>query len=128
MRGGYNSCFELAAVQKPFISVPRNYTFSDQLPRAQRMESLGYCAFVHPEQASAKAMGQALAQQHAKGPAAEPLNASGLEGASDAIFATMREARRMPLKAAATQPRISPASICAAQEQQQQQAKLTRGA
>jgi predicted glycosyltransferase len=128
MRGGYNSCFELAAVQKPFISVPRNYTFSDQLPRAQRMESLGYCAFVHPEQASAEAMGQALAQQHANGPTAPPLNCTGLDGASDAIFDTIREARRLPLKAAAAQPRIHPASIRAAQEQQQQQGNLTRGA
>lgn len=104
-RGGYNTCFELAAVQKPFVIVPRPYEFSDQTPRAKRMAELGYCSALLQQDMNPERLGQAIAAQHAAPAPTVTLDSSGLAGSGDAILEIARNARRRPLKGAMTRER-----------------------
>lgn len=101
-RGGYNTCFELASIHKPFVIVPRSFEFSDQTPRAERMAELGYCGALLQKDMTPESLGSALAAQHAAPTPTVTLDSSGLAGSGDAILEIARTARRRPLKGTST--------------------------
>lgn len=57
-RAGYNTCFELVRMQKPFVVIPRR--FKEQRLRAAMLERSGYGIAVPEEELSAEAIARAL--------------------------------------------------------------------
>ena len=94
-RGGYNVCFELASIKKPFLIIPRVEGDKEQIIRGERMANMGFCTNIPQKEASPETIGEQLARQHAAPLPTATLNTSGGAMLASALIAT---ARGIPLK------------------------------
>ncbi len=94
MRGGYNTSFELAAAQRPFLMIPRPPKATEaagkhndeQRMRAEAMQRHGFCGFVPQEEATPEHIAHALDQQVSKANNVELLNTRGAETCSAQLY------------------------------------------
>ena len=87
-RAGYNTCFELASIKKPFVVIPRDASDKEQTMRAQRMADRGFCANIAQKDALPPIVGKRLLQQY-NAPAPDVfLNTTGAKLLAQALFAT----------------------------------------
>jgi len=80
VRGSYNTTFELAQSNVPFIVCPRGGSgiHSEQLMRAQLLEQAGFAAYLPEEIITAKDVATSLDKLHLQPPTQERANLSSM--------------------------------------------------
>ena len=95
MRGGYNTAFELAAIHKPFIMIPRPERAEQRL-RAERMSVEGFCSYLPQYTAKAETIGSALQREFQRDHSSvQSVDMRGAEKVADHLLART-QSRQLP--------------------------------